>query len=199
MEWINPLTCAALGTVCLLVGYSLGSRRARRVKRRVLQELNQQSLDLLDARASISALKHSASQQLRKDNLLKLTLRKLQQANARSQNLTQLLARQNRTHYGELARLRLSAVDSHGKAVKAAEIARQAMIHLKRLERASSVTQTIEVPSPKSYGIGQAVTVSVVDQARPGGSSETIKPVSNRDSARLTKLRSSNEATAPGR
>jgi hypothetical protein len=73
------------------------------------------------------------------------------------------------------------------------------MIHLKRLERASSVTQTIEVPSPKSYGIGQAVTVSVVDQARPGGSSETIKPVSNRDSARLTKLRSSNEATAPGR
>ena len=79
-------------------------------------------------------------------------------------------------------------------ARKAADIAKTATLHLRRIEEASPVTQTIEAPEPKSYGTGDPVTVSVVDQGRLDGSAEAIAQVSNRDSARLTRLHSSNEA-----
>jgi hypothetical protein len=185
-----------LGVSCLLVGFALGARRARKVKRRVLQELNAQSLELLDTRSSLNALEHYTAQQGRRDKLLKLALRKLKETNDRCRSMALLMARQNRKHYMEMSRLRLRAVESRETAIKAAAIARQATAHLKRLENASPVIQTIEAPAPKSYGTGDPVTVSVVDQARADAPRDAITPVSNRDSARLTKLHSSNEATA---
>lgn len=202
MEWMNLLPhiaiACAIACTCLLIGFALGARRGRSVRRQCLRETNAQSLELLDAKASLSSLEHYASQQERKDKLLKMTLRKLQQANARNQEMNDTLATLKNQHYSEMARLRLEAVESHEKAVKAANMARQATAHLQRLEQASPVTQTIEAPEPKSYGTGDAVTVSVVDQARLDTPDDAPIPVSNRDSARLTRLSSSNEANAPG-
>lgn len=197
MEWTDVLWYLLVGIGCLLIGYMLGARRARRVKKRALQELNAQALELLDVKSSLSAMQQSSSQQVRKDKLLNLTLRKLKQSNARSRNLCDLLTKQNKQHYIELARLRLRAVEARETALNAAAIARQATAHLKRLEQASPVTQTIEAPEPKSYGCGEPVTVSVVDQARLDVPCDAASAVSNRDSDRLSKLRSSNEATAP--
>ncbi len=197
MEWSDSVPYAAIGVICLLLGYALGLRRSRALRRRVLRQFNDQSLALLDANAALSSLQNYTSQQGRKDNLLKLVLRKLNQANQRCEKLQQKLVQQNNRHYVQLARLRLRAVEFQETARKAAGIARRATAHLRRLEQASPVTQTIEAPEPKSYGTGDPVTVSVVDQAHLDNPREVIAPVSNRDSARLSKLHSSNEATAP--
>lgn len=210
MEWMNLVPSIAVGCACLLAGYALGARRGRRLKRQSLRDMNAQSLALLDAKASLNSLEHYASQQQRKDKLLKLTLRKLQQANARCLELNELLTTRKKQHFSETSRLRLQAVEAREVAAHAAikatarataratSLARQTKAHLQRLEQASPVTQTIEAPAPKSYGTGNPVTVSVVDQARLDTPSDAPTPVSNRDSARLTKLRSSNEAGAAG-
>ena len=196
MEW-NQLvlfTLFLLGGA--LVGYLFATRHARRMKKRVMQQMNAQSLELLDAKASISQLKEYASSQSRKDNLLKLTLTRLQKTNRTIGLLQRQKELADKKHFMELSHMRMRAVEARETARKAAAIARKAMLHLQRLEKASPVTQTIEAPEPKSYGKSDPVTVSVVDQARLDGSAEAIAQVSNRDSARLTKLRSSNEATA---
>ncbi len=197
MEWIDLIPSILVGCACLLVGYAIGARRARTIKRQALRDRNAQALELLDARASLQTLEHYASQQERKDKLLKMTLQKLQEANARCKAADDLLTVQKRQHYSETSRLRLDAVKAHEAAVMATEIARKANAHLERLEQACPTVQTIKAPEPKSYGTGDPVTVSVVDQARSDAPDDAVAPVSNRDSARLTRLRSSNEASAP--
>lgn len=196
MDWTNLLLCGIVLTAGLLIGYGLGARRARRVKKRVLQQLNVQSLELLDTKSTLSALKNYVAQNERKDRLLKLSLRKLQESQSRVKTLSDNLLSQHNKHFIEQSRLRLVAVESRETAVKAAAIARKATIHLKRLEEASPVTQTIEAHELKSYGCGEPVTVSVVDQARLDTPADAANPVTNRDSVRLAKLHSSNEATA---
>ena len=84
--------------------------------------------------------------------------------------------------------MRLHAVESRETAHRAAALARKATLHLRRLEQASPITQTIEAHEPKSYGTGEPVTVSVVDQTHLDGCVEAIAKVSNRDSDRLVKL-----------
>ncbi len=191
MLWY-PLVC--IGS--LLIGYLLGAKRARKVKRRAVQQLNVQSLELLDVKASLNSLRRASGQQARKDKLLKLALTKLKQANVRAQTLGTILENLDKKQYIERAKLKLTAVEATEKADRATAIARQATAHLKRLEQASPITQTIEAPEPKSYGCGDPITVSVVDQPRADFPIDTPSLVSNRDSERLTKLRSSNEATA---
>ncbi|MFK7996015.1 MAG: hypothetical protein AB8B87_17895 [Granulosicoccus sp.] len=198
MEW-NQLVwfvIAATAIGGILAGYLAGTRSARKVKRRVQQQMNLQSLELLDAKSTIKQLQASADVQKRKDRLLKLTLTRLQLANKliakyRNQQLTS-----EKKHFIALSRMRLRALEARETARKAASIARKATFHLQRLEKASPITQTIEAPEPKSYGNSDPVTVSVVDQALLDGTGESVAQVSNRDSARLTKLLSSNEATA---
>lgn len=186
----------AIAILAGLLGFIIGARRSRKVKSRVLQQLNVQSLELLDTKSSLSQLKKYAAKHQRKDRLLKLTLDKLQQANRKVAVLENQSQAKDKKHYIELARSRLHAVESRDVAVKAAAIAKKATVHLKRLEAASPITQTIEAHQPKSYGNGDPVTVSVVDQARIDGTAEAVIKVSNRDSAKLSKLLSSNEATA---
>lgn len=197
MEWIDLIPHLVVGCACLLLGYAFGVRRARAIKRRALREMNAQSLELLDARSSLSSLEQYASQQERKDKLLKMTLRKLQEANASRKDMEALLVTRQKQHYSETSLLRLQAVEARETAVKATTLARKAAAHLKLLEKASPAIQTIKAPEPKSYGAGDPVTVSVVDQARIDKPDDAVIPVSNRDSARLTKLRSSNESSAP--
>jgi len=189
--WYFLAALAGVGT-----GYAVGTRNARKMQRRVVQQMNAQSLELLDAKADINKLRAYAAKQKRKDNLLKLTLAKLQQANKLVSESRQQLEASKKQHFIALSRMRLHALEARQTARRAADIARKAMSHLQRLEKSSPVTQTIEAPEPKSYGNSEPVTVSVVDQAHIDGSAEAIAQVSNRDSARLTKLHSSNEATA---
>jgi len=196
MEWINLVWYALVLAAGLLIGYGLGAKRSRRVKTRVLQQLNAQSLELLDTKSTLSTLQTYVSQHQRKDRLLKLSLRKLQETQLRVKYLSDKLLTQHKKQFIEHSRLRLQAAEARETTIKAISIARKATIHLKRLELASPVTQTIEAPEPKSYGSGEAVTVSVVDQARLNTPRDVVNPVSNRDSARLSKLHSSNEAAA---
>ena len=196
-EWTAVLSYALLALISIGIGYVFGARRSKRTKRRLQEELNRQSLALLDSKAALNATQLKLDHQPRKDKLLELTLRRLQFANKRSKSLAQLVAKQNKSHFIQLSKLRLRAVESREAALKAAEIARKATVHLRRLEDASPATQTIEAPEPKSYGCGGAVTVSVVDQVRIDSPKEAAAPMTNRDSARLTKLTSSNEPTAP--
>ncbi len=188
---------ALLGAFCLLLGYALGARRAKAVKRRVLRDLNAQSLELLDTKFSLNSLEHYASQQERKDRLLKLTMKKLQQAEARCRQMTDAMSQQDRKYYVDTSRLRLDVVESRETAIKATEVARRATAHLQRLEQASPVTQTIVAPEPKSDGTGDPVTVSIVDPGRQDTPSDNAMPVSNRDSARFSTLQSSNETNTP--
>ena len=186
----------ALALIAIVLGYAIGLRHARRIKRRALQQLNSQSLELLETKTRLSELDDIAREHPRRERLLKLTMTKLQQANKHVKVLERQQQIRDRQAFIALSKMRLKAVQSHEKAVKVSEIARKATIHLKRLELASPVTQTIEAHEPKSYGAGEPVTVSVVDQARLDGTGEPVSTVSNRDSAKLTKLHSSNEATA---
>ena len=196
MDW-NILiwyALAALGGVVL--GYAIGAQRSRKVKKRVLQKLNVQSLDLLDAKSSVNQLQTEAGKFERKERLLTFALTELKQTNKQLATLKADQISSDKRHFVELSRMRLHAVEARETARKAARIAKTATTHLRRIEQASPAMQTIEAHEPKSYGSGESVTVSVVDQARLDGSSPTIAQVSNRDSARLTKLHSSNEANA---
>jgi len=196
MEWSQLIWYFLVAAVCSFAGYLLGTRRARKLQRRVVQQMNRQSLELLEARSSISRLQVYANKQQRKDRLLKLTLTRLHLANRQLAASREQAATSQRRHLVALSRMRLRALEARETARKATAIARKATFHLRRLEKASPVTQTIEAPEPKSYGNGDPVTVSVVDQAKLDGTAESIVQVSNRDSARFSKLRSSNEATA---
>ncbi|MFK7860482.1 MAG: hypothetical protein AB8B64_16805 [Granulosicoccus sp.] len=196
MEWNQLIWYFIATAVGVGAGYTLGTRSGRKMKRRVVQQMNVQALDLLDARSEITQLAGYAAKQKRKDKLLKLTLTKLQQANKAVAASKAELETANKKHFVAISRMRMHALEARETARKAAAIARKATLHLRRLEKSSPITQTIEAPEPKSYGKSDSVTVSVVDQAHLDGSAESMAQVSNRDSARLSKLHSSNEATA---
>jgi len=196
MEW-NQLVWYALAAMGgTLLGYGFGMRRARNLKRRVVQQMNTQSLELLDAKASNSKLQATTAKYRRNQKYLKVALQKLQVANKDITLLRDQQETMRKLHFVEISRLRLRTVQSTEAAKRAASIAKKATLHLRRLEKASPVTQTIEAHEPKSYGAGEPVTVSVMDQSHLDGSAETLAKVSNRDSDRLIKLHSSNEATA---
>jgi len=125
--------------------------------------------------------------------LLKLTLTKLKNCNQEIADLNNELSDVERKHFIELSRLNMTAVESDQKAKYADEIARDANFKLRLLEKALPQLQTITAPEPKSYGQGEAVTVSVVDRHNPSTQHEQANKVSNRDIHRLTGLRSSNE------
>ena len=175
-----------------LLGYVIGSRRSRKQKRDLQRELNKQSLDLLNVKSNHTSLSKLIGKTERKDRLLKLTLTQLTNANSQVKSLQLKLDNIEKQHYIELLRLRLVATQSVIKARRARKIAAVATSHAKRLE-AKVPTQTINAPPPKSYGQAAAVPVKVVDQHSPDVVQEAIVRVSNRDSSRFARLRSSNE------
>jgi hypothetical protein len=89
------------------------------------------------------------------------------------------------------------ALQSHVRAVKATSIARKATTNLKKLESALTAKQAAISPDSNSYKTGNQPRLSVIDHPRLGAGEEIIKQVSNRDSVRLAKLSSSNEARSP--
>lgn len=161
-----------------------------------MQQLNTRSLELLEVKSTLSEHKKCDQQLLHQDRVLKLTLEKLAHSTRHSAALEQQIVSKENKHYVEVSRLRLQTIEAKESAKLANSLASKATLHLERLEKASPITQTIEAREPKSYGCGNPVKVSVVDQARIDGTSESALQVSNRDSAKLSKLHSSNEATA---
>jgi len=176
-----------------MIGYLIGSRNSRREKRDLRRELNQQSLDMLEVKSKHAKLSKLIGQSDRKARLLKLTLTQLTKANARAEVLQQKVDSVEKQHYIKVLRLRLIATKALVKARKTRKFASRAAKHIKRLEASIPNTQTINAPPPKSYGQAAAVPVKVVDQHSPDALQDAIVRVSNRDSARLTKMRSSNE------
>jgi len=189
----NLLMLAVYIVAALLIGYFVGSRHSRKQLKDMLRDFNQQSLDMLDVKSDHAKLTKFLGQSHRKDRLLKLTLKQLKAANNRAALLQKRLGHVEKQHYIKTSRLRLLATHATDKARRATSIATRATNHLKQLEQNLPPTQTINAPPPKSYGQAAAVPVRVVDKHAPEAQKEAITRVSNRDSARLTRLRSSNE------
>jgi len=185
--------CALTLITGLIIGYQIGARRGRDRRRALQQELNHQSLELLDARGDHKRLVRFLGAAKRKDRLLKLTLIKLKSSNALVRTLRKQFKDAERRHYIETSRLNMSLMESRQRVKQATEVAKEACFRLRLLEKALPQLPTITAPEPKSYGHGEAVTVSVVDQHTPGARQEQVSQVGNRDLQRLTNLEPSNE------
>lgn len=138
------LPLLATAALCLVVGYVVGNRRNKRLRRRLQREHNEQSLALLDAKAKYERVQKAADQQSRKDRLLSLALKRLKEANQRVEELTATVQSQEKRHFMSVSRLRLNAVDANEKAVKATDIARQAMTHLRQAKHNSSSGDSVQ-------------------------------------------------------
>lgn len=194
MDVLLPSNLLTLGLVfaALVIGYLVGSRVSRSEKRQLRRDLNKQSLDMLDVKSEHTKLSKFLAQGKRKDRLLRHTLKELKAANQRADLLASRLAKVEKQHFIKASRLRLLATHSSDKARRATAIAAKAAARLKHLEK-NLPTQTINAPPPKSYGQAAAVPVRVVDKHSPDAQTQAAVRVSNRDSARLTRLKSSNE------
>lgn len=174
-----------------LLGHFIGNKRTRKQRRQLQQDLNQQSLQLLDIKADLTKLEKQRDQFARKDRVLKLTLKKLADVTALTTKLELSTQTQKRQHFMQLSQLRVAAAEARQQAQRAAKIATIATAQLKKLE--AHYTQTINAPKPKSYGQGESVKVSVVDQHLPDVTKDAVTRVSNRDLMRLSLMGSSNE------
>jgi len=175
------------------LGYVIGSRRSRRELQTLQLEMNRCNLDLLDSRAEAAALARAHAQQPRKDRLLVFVMKRLKRLEKQQIEHERTLSSEKNRQFARVARLQLALIEAREKGQRARALATRAMAHLRRLEGQLPETQTIRCPTPKSYGSGEAVTVSVVDQRNEDAKKDSVTRVSNRDSARLTRLRSSNE------
>jgi len=196
----NLLWLALYVIVALFIGYAVGSRHSRKQQREMLRDYNQQSLDMLDVKTEHAKLSKFLGQSKRKDRLLKLTLKQLKEANQATKLLQGRLANIEKQHYIKSSRLRLLATHATAKARtattrarKATTLATHATSRIKQLEKNLPSAQTINAPPPKSYGQAASVPVRVVDQHPPETQHNSVTRVSNRDSARFTRMRPSNE------
>jgi len=165
------------------------------VKRNSLRELNTQSLELLEAKKKYSVESARAEDFQRKDKLLKMALTQTQQSNDRLKQLRQQMLTQSKKQYVDESFLRLKAVQSHDKALKAANIARKATQSLKKLEVAVTAKQAaVHASKQANSAIKENRSAQAYDQRNLNAYTEVVRRVSDRDSVRLAKLKSSNEA-----
>ena len=189
-----PLVIAALVALGGAVGgVWVGVRLARSRRRELSRRLAERELALLDARAETDRATRVAALEGRRGAALRLALKRQGLAEARARAAAAALEALRRSHYREMAALRLSAAESRDVARRAAALARGATAHLKRLEAAAPAVQTIVAHEPKSYGVGGVHTVRVVDQSSADARRDAVSRVSNRDSARFARLAPSNE------
>ncbi|MEE9333716.1 MAG: hypothetical protein V3U65_06460 [Granulosicoccaceae bacterium] len=194
MTALPPITLfavlLALG-IGVLIGNLVGNKRGRKQRRQLHRDLNQQGLQLLEVNTQLSKLKKNRDQFARKDRVLKLTLKKLADATILTNESDLTTQALERKHFMQTSRLQVAAAEARHQAQRAAKVATTATSRLKKLE--ALYTQTINAPEPKSYGQGESVQVSVMDQHSPEISEDTSSRVSNRDLMRLSQMSSSNE------
>lgn len=185
--------CALVLVIGVIAGYLVGVRLSKSRRRQMQRSLNETNLELLDVRTENRQLSQFLGAAERKDRLLKLTLKKLKLGNLATNALHKNQQNIDRKHFIEKSRLNLAAIEANQRAKKAAAVARKASFRLRLLERALPQLQTITAHEPKSYGQGEAVTVSVVDKHGPAATRDHANQVSNRDLHRLTSMQPSNE------
>jgi len=185
--------CALALFIGLLAGYQIGARKAKRRRRELQQSLSALSVDLLDVRTENRELTRFLGAAERKDRLLKLALNKLKVSNGSLKTFEKREQELERQHFIERSRLNMTAIESKQQAKVAADVARKASFRLRLLERALPQLQTITAPEPKSYGQGEPVMVSVVDQQPKAAKHDQANAVTNRDLHRLSAMQPSNE------
>lgn len=186
-----------IGIISLLFGFWLGGRHGRMVKRESLNELNTKSLEMLEIKSKVNAIKEAAAEADRKERLLNLTLKQLQESKEQTKSMRQLMITQGKKQYIDESYLRLKAIKSHEKAIKATSLARKATEQLKRWEAAIPAIQAMKQTNDALSSQTTHSSVDVFDNRRVNGAHDVVRRVSNRDSRRLAKLKSSNEASGP--
>jgi len=179
---------------CLFVGYWLGGIRGKIVRRNSLRELNSQSLELLEAKKSYSVKTNRAEEFARQERLLKLALSQAKQSSEQLKQLHKKMETQTKKLHVDRSYLRLKASQSHDRAVMAANIARKATQELKKLELAAVAKQRSTRLSKHTASSSNLRSAAEFRQRNLNAYTDVVRRVSNRDSARLAKLKSSNEA-----
>jgi len=141
---------AAIG---LLLGYFAGTRRARRERHQLRHAMNQQSLELLEARANSALSEAQLDHSPRKNRVLTLALRRLAEANSRIRQLTGTIQSQNRHHFVQQAKLKMAVMNANEHSRTVTTIAQQASARLNEAEQklASQATAPIKIPSPARH------------------------------------------------
>ncbi len=186
-----------IGLISLLFGFWLGGKRGRTVKREALNELNTKSLEMLEFKSRVNALKEEAAEADRKERMLQMTLKQLQESKEQVRSMRQLMITQGKKQYIDESYLRMKAIKSHEKAIKATSLARKATEQLKRWEAAVPAIQAMKQTNDELIEQDAQRTADVFDNRRVNGAHDVVRRVSNRDSRRLAKLKSSNEASGP--
>lgn len=176
-----------------IVGFLLGSSRSTKKRRQLQRQLNTQTVIAIEGKTKLNKLQPLVSRSQRKDRLIKLLMKQVGEGKLQTQHLTDSLDSQERKHYIEKARLNMAAAEANQRAQQAMLVAQKATNEFSLLKQSVRATQTIDAPPPKSYGQGQPVPVSVVDQQTPDARRQSVSKMSNRDTHRLTQLQSSNE------
>ncbi|MBX2837261.1 MAG: hypothetical protein KTR35_10435 [Gammaproteobacteria bacterium] len=189
----------ALLLIGLLLGYLLGSARALKKRRLLQRELNTKTVAALEGSTKLKKAHRLVENAQRQQSMVKLLMQQLRESKEANAKLSESLTTQERAHYISQARLKMETAEAVQRARKSTEVAQKATRHLQLLKQSVRATQTIEAPEPKSYGHGDSVPVSVVDQQAPDTRRQVATRVSNRDSQRLAQLRSSNEARLSSR
>ena len=165
---VSLAVAAPIALLCLAIGLRAGSAIARRRCRALSRELADRELALLDARRAIADATRAAALEGRRSAALRLALERAGLARSRVRTVERTLEAERRRHLRELADARLELVRSRDTARRAAALARRATSRLRRPMR---------VPDP----------------AGPPGRRDAVTRVSERDSARLSRLVPSNE------
>ncbi|MFK7890233.1 MAG: hypothetical protein AB8B63_05410 [Granulosicoccus sp.] len=134
MDWTEWVVYCAVSGISLLVGYLLGVRQARAIKKRVMLHYNSQSLELLEANNKLNQLGDYAQTQSRRERLLSLTLDKLHDSNQQVRKMELQKEALNRRAFVKMSRLRLRAVQAEEKAGRYKKMARKAYNRLQRLQ-----------------------------------------------------------------
>ncbi|MFK8075750.1 MAG: hypothetical protein AB8B84_04125 [Granulosicoccus sp.] len=186
-----------VGLFGLLFGLWLGGKRGRAVQREALNELNTKSLEMLEFKSRVNALKAEAAEADRNERMLQKALRQLHESKEQVKILRQLMITQSKKHYIDESYLRLKAVKSHENAVKAASLARKATAQIKLWESALPAIKAIKQTNDELIERNALQTIEVFEDRGVSDAQDVVRRVSNRDSRRLAKLKSSNEASGP--
>ncbi|MEE9321447.1 MAG: hypothetical protein V3U76_13435 [Granulosicoccus sp.] len=150
---IPPVVLMCLGAVTgLLLGYLAGSHRSRREQRQLEHAMNQQSLELLEARADVALSAVQLDQSPRKGRVLTLALQRLAKANVQIDQLADTIKSQKQHHFVEQARLKMSVMNANEHSRTVTAIARHASTRLIHAENLLAAAATIPaaIPPPVS-------------------------------------------------
>ena len=117
-----------------LLGYFIGNRRVRKLRRQLQRDFNQQSLQLLETNTALTKLAKRRDQFDRKDRVLKLTMQRLSSVTALTNKIKQHNQTQKRKHFIELSKLKLATAEARQQAQRAARVATNATEQLMKLE-----------------------------------------------------------------